>query len=46
MTGPGKEWGLVNSPSVVDGYITPPDGPGWGAEWDWDRFNALIVEQH
>ncbi len=20
------------------------DGPGWGAEWDWDRFNAMTVE--
>jgi len=28
---------------IVDGHIAPPDGPGWGAEWDEARFRSLIV---
>ena len=40
---PGIEWGLTNAPLVADGHIAPPDGPGWGAEWDEDRFQSLIV---
>lgn len=31
----GQEIGLTNPPLPVNGRITPPDGPGWGAEWDW-----------
>jgi L-alanine-DL-glutamate epimerase-like enolase superfamily enzyme len=34
----GKEIGLLNPPTPVKGRIAPPDGPGWGAEWDWERF--------
>ena len=34
----GKEIGLVNPVVPVDGSIAPPDGPGWGAEWDWPYF--------
>ncbi|MEZ4863739.1 MAG: enolase C-terminal domain-like protein [Caldilineaceae bacterium] len=34
----GKEIGLLNPPLPVQGRITPPIGPGWGAEWDWDYF--------
>jgi L-alanine-DL-glutamate epimerase-like enolase superfamily enzyme len=34
----GKEIGLLNPPVPVDGYISPPEGPGWGAEWDWPYF--------
>ena len=30
--------GLQNPPVPQDGQITPPEGPGWGAEWDWDYF--------
>lgn len=39
----GKEIGLLNPPVPVDGYIAPPDGPGWGAEWDWERFERQRV---
>ncbi|MBM3263082.1 MAG: hypothetical protein FJY97_06600 [candidate division Zixibacteria bacterium] len=46
LTGRGQCWGLLNPPPVVDGHLTPPDGPGWGAEWDWDRFNHMTVETH
>jgi L-alanine-DL-glutamate epimerase-like enolase superfamily enzyme len=38
---PGVEWGLTNAPLVEDGHIAPPDGPGWGAVWDEDRFRSL-----
>jgi L-alanine-DL-glutamate epimerase-like enolase superfamily enzyme len=39
----GEMWGMVNAPLIVDGAISPPDGPGWGAEWDEDRFRSLVV---
>ena len=39
-------WGMTNTPPIVDAHIAPPAGPGWGAEWDWDRFNAMTVEVH
>ena len=42
----GTVWGMVNTPPIANGYITPPEGPGWGAEWDWDRFNAMTVDEH
>ena len=42
----GKVWGMTNAPPIVDGYIAPPDAPGWGAEWDWDKFIAMTVEVH
>lgn len=44
VTDVGGPWGLVNTPRIRDGHIVPPDGPGWGAEWDQDRFDALTVE--
>ena len=44
--GQGSVWGMVNTPRIVDGHIAPPDGPGWGAEWDWDRFDRMTVEEH
>jgi len=28
--------GLTNPPTIVDGALVPPDGPGWGAVWDND----------
>lgn len=34
----GKEIGLLNPPLPEAGYVTPPAGAGWGAEWDWDYF--------
>ncbi len=39
----GKSIGLLNPPIPVDGYITPPDAPGWGAEWDWSWFRSKRV---
>ena len=38
-------WGLLNAPLVKDGCLTPPDGPGWGSEWDEKRFESQIVER-
>ncbi|MEX1021398.1 MAG: enolase C-terminal domain-like protein [Litorilinea sp.] len=31
----GAQIGLTNPPLPHKGRITPPTGPGWGAEWDW-----------
>lgn len=42
----GEQWGLLNGPMIEDGHIVPPDGPGWGAEWDEDYFQARIVAEH
>ena len=39
----GREIGLLNPPTPVDGRITPPDGPGWGAEWDRPYFEKMRV---
>ncbi len=39
--GPARQ-AFIDIPSV-DGHIAPPDGPGWGAEWDEARFESLIV---
>jgi L-alanine-DL-glutamate epimerase-like enolase superfamily enzyme len=41
----GKEIGLLNPPVPVKGYLRPPDGPGWGAEWDMRQFNKRKVEE-
>lgn len=42
----GERWGMLNGPEIIDGYMTPPDTPGWGAEWDWNRFNRLVVQEY
>lgn len=42
----GEAWGMVNGPLIEDGHIAPPDGPGWGAEWDEERFQSLVVAVH
>ena len=42
----GQEWGMLTAPLLEDGHLTPPDGPGWGAEWDEDRVEALTVEEY
>lgn len=42
----GQEWGLLNGPLIEDGHLAPPDGPGWGAEWDEAKFQSLIVERY
>ncbi len=39
----GERWGMVNAPVVQDGHIAPGDLPGWGAEWDEERFRSLIL---
>jgi L-alanine-DL-glutamate epimerase-like enolase superfamily enzyme len=39
----GKEIGLQNPPLADNGFIAPPPGPGWGAEWDWEYFAAKRV---
>ena len=39
----GAEIGLLNPPLPRDGYIAPPDAPGWGAEWDWTYFRQVRV---
>ena len=42
----GEEWGLLNAPLIEDGHLSPPEGPGWGGEWDERRFNSLVVEEY
>ena len=42
----GAVWGMTNTPPIADGHIAPPDGPGWGAEWDREKFSAMTVEEH
>ncbi|MGC9348300.1 MAG: enolase C-terminal domain-like protein [Anaerolineae bacterium] len=39
----GKAIGLLNPSVPVDGHIVPPDGPGWGAEWDFAWFERQRV---
>ncbi|MEX1018027.1 MAG: enolase C-terminal domain-like protein, partial [Litorilinea sp.] len=41
-----EQWGMLNAPVVENGALMPPDGPGWGAEWDEDRFQSRIVATH
>ena len=42
----GEAWGLLNAPLVEEGHIAPPDGPGWGVQWDEARFQSLVVATH
>ncbi|NQW18104.1 MAG: hypothetical protein HQ478_11535 [Chloroflexi bacterium] len=39
----GEEIGLLNPVRAVNGYVTYPDAPGWGAEWDWKQFEKKRV---
>ena len=39
----GKEVGLINPPIPKNGHVTPPDGPGWGAEWDTQYFESQRI---
>jgi L-alanine-DL-glutamate epimerase-like enolase superfamily enzyme len=39
-------WGMINKPLISDGHIIPPDGPGWGAEWDTERFEAMTAAEY
>ena len=41
----GKEIGLLNPPVPHDGKITPPDKPGWGAEWDRPYFEKKRIAE-
>ena len=41
-----EKWGMLSAPLIEDGHITPPDGSGWGAVWDEDRFQSLVVSKH
>ena len=41
----GKEIGMTNPPLPSDGHMTPPQSPGWGAEWDWDYFRKKTVAE-
>jgi L-alanine-DL-glutamate epimerase-like enolase superfamily enzyme len=34
----GLEIGLCNPPVPSEGFVSPPTGAGWGAEWDRHRF--------
>ena len=42
----GEEWGMLNAPLIEEGHLVPPDGPGWGAEWDEARFQALVKAEY
>ncbi len=39
----GEEIGLLNPIRPVKGWVTYPDSPGWGAEWDWKQFEKKRV---
>jgi L-alanine-DL-glutamate epimerase-like enolase superfamily enzyme len=41
----GPEVGMMNPPQIVDGHLSPPDGPGWGAEWDMALFKKRTVAE-
>ena len=41
----GKEIGLLNPATPDKAHISPPDGAGWGAEWDRDYFSKKVVEE-
>ena len=40
----GRQIGLLNPVVPIDGKLSPPDAPGWGAEWDWKQFEKRTVE--
>jgi L-alanine-DL-glutamate epimerase-like enolase superfamily enzyme len=39
----GQAIGLMNPVIPVNGSVTYPDAPGWGAEWDWKQFEKKRV---
>ena len=41
----GEPWGMMNAPLIEDGHIAPSDLPGWGAEWDEELFQSLVVAE-
>jgi L-alanine-DL-glutamate epimerase-like enolase superfamily enzyme len=42
----GQTWGMTNAPLIEDGHLAPNDLPGWGAEWDEEKFQSLIGAEH
>ena len=40
----GEQIGLFNPVVPIDGKLSPPDAPGWGAEWDRKQFEKRTVE--
>ena len=46
FTDKGAAWGMIGTPVIEDGHLTPSTEPGWGVQWDWDRFDSLTVEVH
>lgn len=42
----GKEIGLTNPVLPVNGHISPPAGPGWGAEWDEAQLKKKLVAEY
>ena len=38
-----EEIGLMNPAVPDEGWVTFPDAPGWGAEWDWKQFENKRV---
>jgi L-alanine-DL-glutamate epimerase-like enolase superfamily enzyme len=43
VTEMGAQLGMTNTPEITDGCLTPPPGPGWGAEWDLDLLRRRTV---
>lgn len=41
----GKEIGLLNPPVPREGYVKPPDLPGWGAQWDRAYFDKKRIAE-
>jgi len=42
----GLQWGMTNAPKISEGSLAPNDNPGWGAEWDADKFRTLTLEEY
>ena len=41
----GETWGMMNAPLVEEGCLAPTDLPGWGAEWDEEKYQSLVVSE-
>jgi L-alanine-DL-glutamate epimerase-like enolase superfamily enzyme len=39
----GEEIGMMNPAVPRDGWVSYPDSPGWGADWDWKQFEKKRV---
>lgn len=40
----GRSIGVQNPVTPDGGFVAPPDGPGWGAEWDFNQLDRRTVE--